>query len=125
MRVTIFGSGYVGLVTGACFADAGNHVICVDVDARKIEALNRGEIPIHEPGLEDLIERNAIADHPHMAVLFEQLVIGQLAHGRRGSDGLVGEIEVIAQDDLSVSTLANRMGREVGRIPRLGHGPAE
>jgi len=58
MRVTIFGSGYVGLVTGACFADAGNHVICVDVNAAKIEALNRGEIPIHEPGLEELIERN-------------------------------------------------------------------
>ena len=58
MRVTIFGSGYVGLVTGACLADAGNHVICVDVDAGKIERLNRGEIPIHEPGLEELIERN-------------------------------------------------------------------
>ncbi|HEY4214938.1 MAG TPA: UDP-glucose/GDP-mannose dehydrogenase family protein [Steroidobacteraceae bacterium] len=58
MRVTVFGSGYVGLVTGACLADAGNHVICVDVDAGKIERLNRGEIPIHEPGLEALIKRN-------------------------------------------------------------------
>jgi UDPglucose 6-dehydrogenase len=61
MRVTIFGSGYVGLVTGACLADAGNHVICVDVDAAKIERLNRGEVPIHEPGLEALIKRNAEA----------------------------------------------------------------
>src|SRR5215475_8016711 len=61
MRVTIFGSGYVGLVTGACLADAGNHVVCVDVDAGKIERLNRGEIPIHEPGLDELIERNAKA----------------------------------------------------------------
>jgi UDPglucose 6-dehydrogenase len=61
MRVTIFGSGYVGLVTGACLADAGNHVVCVDVDAGKIERLNRGEIPIHEPGLEALIRRNAEA----------------------------------------------------------------
>jgi UDPglucose 6-dehydrogenase len=61
MRVTIFGSGYVGLVTGACLADAGNHVICVDVDAAKIERLNRGEVPIHEPGLEALIKRNANA----------------------------------------------------------------
>ena len=50
MRVTIFGSGYVGLVTGACLADAGNHVVCVDVDADKIERLKRGEVPIHEPG---------------------------------------------------------------------------
>jgi UDPglucose 6-dehydrogenase len=61
MRVTIFGSGYVGLVTGACLADAGNHVVCVDVDAAKIERLKRGEIPIHEPGLDALIKRNAEA----------------------------------------------------------------
>src|SRR5258707_4668756 len=61
MRVTIFGSGYVGLVTGACLADAGNHVICLDVDAAKIERLSRGEVPIHEPGLEALIKRNAEA----------------------------------------------------------------
>ena len=59
MRVTIFGSGYVGLVTGACLADAGNLVVCVDVDADKIARLNRGDIPIHEPGLEELIRRNA------------------------------------------------------------------
>jgi UDPglucose 6-dehydrogenase len=61
MRVTIFGSGYVGLVTGACLADAGNHVVCVDVDAAKIERLNRGEVPIHEPGLDALIKRNTEA----------------------------------------------------------------
>lgn len=61
MRVTIFGSGYVGLVTGACLAEAGNHVICVDVDAKKIERLNQGEVPIHEPGLDTLIKRNAAA----------------------------------------------------------------
>jgi UDPglucose 6-dehydrogenase len=58
MRVTIFGSGYVGLVTGACLADAGNHVLCVDVDAGKIERLKHGDVPIHEPGLEALIKRN-------------------------------------------------------------------
>jgi UDPglucose 6-dehydrogenase len=58
MRVTIFGSGYVGLVTGACLADAGNHVLCVDIDAGKIERLKQGEVPIHEPGLEALIKRN-------------------------------------------------------------------
>jgi UDPglucose 6-dehydrogenase len=61
MRVTIFGSGYVGLVTGACLADAGNHVICVDVDAGKIERLKKGDVPIHEPGLDDLIVRNQAA----------------------------------------------------------------
>ena len=61
MRVTIFGSGYVGLVTGACLADAGNHVVCVDVDQGKIDRLNRGEVPIHEPGLDEIIARNARA----------------------------------------------------------------
>ncbi len=57
MNVTIFGSGYVGLVTGACLAEVGNHVVCMDVDQGKIDRLNNGEIPIYEPGLEDLIER--------------------------------------------------------------------
>jgi UDPglucose 6-dehydrogenase len=58
MRITIFGSGYVGLVSGACLADAGNTVVCVDVDARKIDMLKRGEIPIHEPGLDAMVKRN-------------------------------------------------------------------
>jgi UDPglucose 6-dehydrogenase len=58
MKVTIFGSGYVGLVTGACLAEAGNHVICVDVDAAKVGRLNQGDVPIHEPGLQALIQRN-------------------------------------------------------------------
>lgn len=58
MHLTIFGSGYVGLVTGACMAEVGNQVVCVDVDADKIGRLNAGEIPIHEPGLKNYIERN-------------------------------------------------------------------
>jgi UDPglucose 6-dehydrogenase len=61
MRITIFGSGYVGLVTGACMADAGNDVLCVDVDERKTAMLQRGEVPIHEPGLDALIQRVAAA----------------------------------------------------------------
>jgi len=62
MRVTIFGSGYVGLVTGACLADAGNDVLCVDVDQKKIEGLKQGVIPIHEPGLDALIKSNFEAE---------------------------------------------------------------
>jgi UDPglucose 6-dehydrogenase len=58
MKITIFGSGYVGLVTGACLADAGNQVVCVDVDERKIAMLKRGEVPIHEPGLDAMVKRN-------------------------------------------------------------------
>jgi UDPglucose 6-dehydrogenase len=58
VKITIFGTGYVGLVTGACLADAGNHVVCVDIDQRKIDMLNRSEMPIYEPGLEDIVVRN-------------------------------------------------------------------
>jgi len=58
VNITIFGSGYVGLVTGACLADAGNDVVCVDIDAARIARLNAGEVPIHEPGLDELVARN-------------------------------------------------------------------
>jgi UDPglucose 6-dehydrogenase len=61
MHVTIFGSGYVGLVTGACMAEMGNEVICVDIDEAKIAGLNRGDVPIYEPGLDAYIERNMSA----------------------------------------------------------------
>lgn len=57
MKISIYGTGYVGLVTGACLADAGHHVLCMDVDADKIARLNQGEIPIHEPGLEEIVDR--------------------------------------------------------------------
>ncbi|MGD2170457.1 MAG: UDP-glucose/GDP-mannose dehydrogenase family protein [Gammaproteobacteria bacterium] len=58
MNVTVFGSGYVGLVSGVCLAEAGNHVVCMDVDPVKIDRLNSGDVPIFEPGLDELLERN-------------------------------------------------------------------
>jgi UDPglucose 6-dehydrogenase len=58
VRVTIFGTGYVGLVTGTCFADVGNDVLCVDVDQNRIDRLNAGEVPIFEPGLAEMVGRN-------------------------------------------------------------------
>src|SRR3954467_4977204 len=61
MRVTVIGTGYVGLVSGACFSDFGHIVSCVDKDAGKIARLNKGEIPIFEPGLDELVARNVKA----------------------------------------------------------------
>jgi len=58
MRVVVVGSGYVGLISGACFADLGHNVTCVDANSEKIEALSRGKIPIYEPGLQRLISQN-------------------------------------------------------------------
>jgi len=61
MKITVVGTGYVGLVTGACLAEMGNFVVCLDLDERKVNLLNQGGIPIHEPGLEDIVKRNAAA----------------------------------------------------------------
>jgi UDPglucose 6-dehydrogenase len=65
MRITVHGTGYVGLVTGACIAQAGNHVVCVDIDRAKVAALEGGEIPIFEPGLEEVVRRNHAAGRLH------------------------------------------------------------
>jgi UDPglucose 6-dehydrogenase len=78
MRITIFGSGYVGLVSGACLADAGNHVVCVDVDERKIEMLQRGDVPIHEPGLDAVVKRNFDAGR----LIFTTDAKAGVAHGQ-------------------------------------------
>src|SRR5688500_17459095 len=61
MRIVVVGTGYVGLVSGACFADFGHHVTCIDKDAAKIAALSRGEIPIFEPDLERVVQTNTQA----------------------------------------------------------------
>ncbi|KHL06002.1 UNVERIFIED_CONTAM: UDP-glucose 6-dehydrogenase, partial [Mumia flava] len=77
MKITIIGSGYVGLVTGACLAELGNDVFCLDVDQKKIDLLNAGGVPIYEPGLKELIERNRAAGR----IQFSTDVAASVAHG--------------------------------------------
>lgn len=71
-NICVIGSGYVGLVTGTCFADLGNKVVTVDIDERKIAKLKQGEMPIYEPGLEELVERNVKADRLNFTTSYEE-----------------------------------------------------
>jgi len=67
MKITVIGAGYVGLVTGACFSDVGNDVLCIDVDTAKVQGLLRGEVAIHEPGLDEVVARNLRAGRLHFS----------------------------------------------------------
>src|SRR5688572_5609229 len=77
MKITVIGSGYVGLVSGACLAEMGNHVVCLDVNADKIRILNEGGLPIHEPGLLDIVTRNRKAGR----LQFTTDIAAAVAHG--------------------------------------------
>ncbi len=74
MRITVIGTGYVGLVTGTCLAEVGNDVLCLDLDASKIEILNNGDIPIHEPGLLEMVRRNVAAGRLQFTTSIEESV---------------------------------------------------
>ena len=77
MKISMIGTGYVGLVTGACLADAGNHVVCLDLDESKIKVLRDGGIPIHEPGLLELVRKSVAAGR----LSFTTDVETSVAHG--------------------------------------------
>src|SRR5688572_21859383 len=77
MKITVIGSGYVGLVSGACFADLGNEVVCLDLDVAKVAMLDAGNIPIYEPGLDQLVRHNAAAGRLRFSTNVEESV----AHG--------------------------------------------
>ena len=79
MKITVIGTGYVGLVTGTCLAEMGNHVMCLDLDREKIRILEEGGIPIHEPGLLDMVTRNRAAGRLQFTTDIDRAV----AHARR------------------------------------------
>ncbi|RYG08656.1 MAG: UDP-glucose/GDP-mannose dehydrogenase family protein, partial [Burkholderiales bacterium] len=74
MKISVIGSGYVGLVTGACLSDVGNHVLCMDLDHSKIERLRRGEIPIHEPGLDAVVLRSIGGGRLEFSTAYDEAV---------------------------------------------------
>jgi len=113
MKISVIGSGYVGLVTGACLADTGNHVLCIDYDAGKIARLRQGEIPIHEPGLDAVVARGLAAGRLRFSTSYEEAVahaaVVFIAVGTPSDeDGSADLTHVIA----AASELGKRMERD-------------
>lgn len=106
MKLTIIGTGYVGLVTGACFAEVGHHVVCVDNDSAKIKLLASGGIPIYEPGLEELVTRNVAAGRLTFST--------SIAEGVQKSEVIFIAVPTPPQPDGSVdSTFIERVSRDI------------
>ena len=80
MKLAVVGTGYVGLVTGTCFAETGNTVTCVDIDEKKVEKLKNGEIPIYEPGLDALFDRNIQQGRLHFTTNLKEGIEGAKDH---------------------------------------------
>jgi UDPglucose 6-dehydrogenase len=109
MKIAIIGSGYVGLVTGACFAEMGHEVICVDNDERKVKALQNGKIPIYEPGLEQLVQRNVSAHRLQFT--------GSIEQGVDNSEVVFIAVPTPPQIDGSVDlTYIERVAREIASV---------
>lgn len=124
-RITVLGVGYVGLVTGACFADLGNQVSCLDVVPEKIEKLNRGELPIYEPGLEEMVQRNHAAGRlsfttnyaeaiPHAEYIFVAVGTPSGVDGEADLKYIRNAVENIAAHLDSYTIIVNRSTVPVG-----------
>ena len=112
MRVAIFGTGYVGLVTGTCLAEVGHDVICVDIDPAKVDGLNQGIVPIYEPGLSPMVKAN----HAAGRLRFTTDAASAIAHG----DVLFIAVGTPPDEDGSadlqyVLAVARTIGRHIGR----------
>ena len=113
MDLCIIGSGYVGLVSGACFAEVGHNVICVDNDQRKVDALQAGKIPIYEPGLEELVHRNVAAKRLHFT--------NSIQEGVDGSQIVFIAVPTPPQPDGSVDlSFIERVAREIAGVLKPG-----
>ena len=113
MKICIIGSGYVGLVSGACFAEVGHNVICVDNDQRKVDKLKAGGVPIYEPGLEELIHKNVAAKRLHFTVSTEE--------GVDGADVVFIAVPTPPQPDGSVDlSYIEKVAREIAAVLKPG-----
>ncbi len=113
MKLCIIGSGYVGLVSGACFAEVGHHVICVDNDQRKVDALLAGKVPIYEPGLEELIHQNVAAKRLSFTTSTEE--------GVDNSDVVFIAVPTPPQADGSVDlSYIEKVAREIAAVLKPG-----
>lgn len=113
MKLCIIGSGYVGLVSGACFAEVGHHVICVDNDQRKVDMLKSGNIPIYEPGLEDLVHKNVAARRLQFTSSTEE--------GVDGSEVVFIAVPTPPQPDGSVDlSYIEKVAREIAAVLKAG-----
>jgi UDPglucose 6-dehydrogenase len=113
MKLCIIGSGYVGLVSGACFAEVGHHVICVDNNEKKVAQLQAGQVPIYEPGLEDLIHRNVAAKRLHFTTSTEE--------GVDGSEVVFIAVPTPPQPDGSVDlSYIEKVAREIAAVLKPG-----
>ena len=123
MKIAVIGTGYVGLVVGACLAETGNDVMCVDKDDSKVRMLRRAKVPIYEPGLTELVKRNAAEGRltftTQLAKAVKSSEIVFIAVGTpQGEDG--------SADLQHVEAVARDIGRADGRLPgdrRQEHGP--
>ncbi len=130
MNITVIGTGYVGLVSGACYAESGNEVVCTDVDPGRIEALNRGEVPIYEPGLEELVRRNAAEGRLRFATgtaeavaqsMVSFITVGTPMSGNGAADlsGVLRAAETAAQAVSGYHVLAVKSTVPVGTNDRM------
>src|SRR6516225_8173490 len=104
MRILMIGAGYVGLVSGTCFAEMGHHVICLDINAFRIAMLNQGQIPIYEPGLEEMVRRNTQAKRLSFttdyatSVAFADVCFIAVDTPTKGDDGAdITQVEAVAR----------------------------